>query len=378
MESRLTLSGGWPHRCSLVGLGGLNDSFLTCDVLLFTSRWTPATFAFFVSSLVSLRRTAVTAFLFQKKKTDIYIFFLFRLEREMSGEVVIVGDSICGGEGRQKLSSSADEVYLRGFHTFAGYHPSDAALAHDGAGEIVAAINGHIEVTDRVVSVKGMLPRYQPEIGDVVVGRVLEVTGNKWMVDVNSTQTAIMLLSNVTEPGGMLRRRGRGDELGMRQLFDQEDLVVAEVQRISADGVVSLHTRAADKYGLLSGFGTLVHVRPSLVKRAKHQFVTLSQHGVQLVVGMNGNIWVSRGMKEAGEGVEDRHDGDARQNVARTANCIRLLGISNLHIHPASIEASVTASLDAGLSAFDVLLNENRDVILSKIVAELGSKRRRE
>ncbi|CAG9571183.1 putative exosome complex exonuclease [Leishmania major strain Friedlin] len=295
----------------------------------------------------------------------------------MSSSVVIVGDSICGGDGDQKLSTSHDEVYLRGFNTFAGNNPSDRALLHEGAGEVVAAISGHIEVTERVISVKGLLPRYQPEIGDVVVGRIVEVSGNKWHVDVNSTQTAIMLLSSVTEPGGILRRRGRGDELGMRQIFDQDDLVAAEVQRISPDGVMSLHTRAADKYGRLSGLGILVSVRPSLVKRAKHQFVELADYSTQLIIGMNGNIWICSVQPSTSDAEETEHATDARQNVARVANCIKALGAAQVQIHPASIEASVAASLDAGLSVFDVSLPKNRDALVARVADMVGMQHRR-
>ncbi|KPA77135.1 putative exosome complex exonuclease putativeribosomal RNA processing protein 4 [Leptomonas pyrrhocoris] len=295
----------------------------------------------------------------------------------MSSGVVIVGDSICGGEINQKLSTSAEEVYLRGFNTFAGNNPSDVALIHEGAGEIVAAINGHIEVTDRVVSVKGLLPRYQPEVGDVIVGRILEVAGNKWLVDVNSTQTAIMLLSNVTEPGGMLRRRGRGDELGMRQLFDQEDLVAAEVQRISPDGVVSLHTRAAEKYGRLCGFGILVSVRPSLVKRAKHQFVELPDLHADLIIGLNGNVWISWKKAADDTAEEKERESEARQNVARIANCIKALSAAQIQIHPASVEAAVAASLEAGFSAFDVSLDKNQEAFLARVQDIVGIKRRR-
>ncbi|KAG5483262.1 hypothetical protein LSCM1_04803 [Leishmania martiniquensis] len=296
----------------------------------------------------------------------------------MSSSVVIVGDSICGGDADQKLGTSLDEVYLRGFNTFSGNHPSDVALLHEGAGEIVSAINGQIEVTDRVISVKGLLPRYQPEIGDVVVGRILEVAGNKWQVDVNSTQTAVMLLSNVTEPGGILRRRGRGDELGMRQIFDQDDLIAAEVQRISPDGVASLHTRAAAKYGQLSGLGILVSVRPSLVKRAKHQFLELESFSTQLIIGMNGNIWVCPMESLATMTDGSEHATDARQNVARVANCIKALGTGRVQINPASIEASVMASLEAGLSAFELTTEKHRGAFLARVVEVVGMKRHRQ
>ncbi|KAG5483116.1 hypothetical protein CUR178_04689 [Leishmania enriettii] len=296
----------------------------------------------------------------------------------MSSGVVIVGDSICGGDTDQKLCTGLEEVYLRGFNTFCGNHPSDVALLHEGAGEIVAAINGHIEVTDRVISVKGLLPRYQPEIGDVVVGRISEVTGNKWQVDVNSTQSAVMLLSNVTEPGGILRRRGRDDELGMRQLFDQGDLVAAEVQRITPDGVVSLHTRAAGKYGRLSGLGILVSVRPSLVKRAKHQFVELAEYSTQLIIGMNGNIWVCAVHSCAADTGGKEHAADPRQNAARVVNCIKALGAARVQINPASIEASVVASLEAGLSAFDLSIDKHQGALLARVADTVGMKRRRQ
>ncbi|KAG5509337.1 hypothetical protein JKF63_06647 [Porcisia hertigi] len=295
----------------------------------------------------------------------------------MSSSLVIVGDSICGGSDVHKLNTTSEEVYLRGFNTFPGNNPSDLALLHEGAGEIVAAINGHVEVTDRVISVKGLLPRYQAEIGDVVVGRVLEVSGNKWRVDVNSAQAAIMLLSNVTEPGGMLRRRGRGDELGMRQLFDQDDLVAAEVQRISPDGVLSLHTRAAEKYGRLSGLGILVSVRPSLVKRAKHQFVELPDWSTQLIIGINGNIWICSTQPRV-PNTDEENVIDVRQKVVRVANCIKALGAAQVQIHPASIKAIVSASLEASISVFDVLLDEHRDVLLAGVTELWGMKRRRQ
>lgn len=289
----------------------------------------------------------------------------------MLAPAVIVGDSICGSRGSAKLESSSDDVYLKGFNTVSGYNPSDLTLSCEGTGEVVAAVNGYVEVTDKVVSVKGSLARYLPEIGDVVVGRIVEVSGNKWLVDIQGSQAASMLLSNVTEPGGMLRRRGRGDELGMRQLFDQEDLVVAEVQRISPDGVVSLHTRAAEKYGKLLSVGQLVAVKPSLIKRAKHQFVSLSKYNTQLIIGMNGRIWVSSSFTKLDTGMES----ESRHNIARIANCIRILGDAGVQIYPKTVEAAVEASTTAGLSSFDILLQTNRESLVTKVRDAAGLKR---
>lgn len=295
--------------------------------------------------------------------------------------VVIVGDSICGTDGEHKMVTDAGETYLRGFNTFSGNNPSATALSMEGAGEIIAAVNGVVEVTERVVSVKGRLSRYLPEIGDVIVGRITEVSGNRWRVDVNANLEAVMLLSNVTEPGGMLRRRGRGDELGMRQIFDQEDLVAAEVQRISPEGIISLHTRAGDKYGKLANYGVLVKVRPSLVKRVKHQFYTMPKYHCQLVIGMNGYIWVSL-LKESdateGDGDVADLEVESRQGVARVVNCIRALGGAGVQIYPASVESVVETSVKLGISSFDVLLPQNQDALAVEARESLGTKRFRE
>lgn len=292
--------------------------------------------------------------------------------------VVIVGESICCGRTEGTLVS--DEVYLRGYNTVSGNDPSDAALTVEGTGEIISAVNGMCEITDRVVSVRGQVSRYMPDISDLVIGRITEVAGNKWLVDINAAQSGIMLLSNVTEPGGMLRRRERGDELGMRQLFDQADLVVAEVQRVSAEGVASLHTRAAEKYGKLATFGRLVSVNPSLIKRAKHQFLELPAYQSKLAIGINGYIWVTW-MKKAETSTEDHDeaglDNEARHNIARIANCLAALSNAGVQIHPRTIEAALEASLAAGWTSFDVLRSENLETLVAKVHDSVGLKRPR-
>lgn len=277
---------------------------------------------------------------------------------------VIVGDSICGGRTKNSFFASNDEVFLRGFNTVAGYNPDDSAMSFEGGGEIIAAVSGSVEVTDKVVSIKGRFSRYVPEIGDVVVGRVTEIIGNKWTVDINCSQAAVMLLSNVSEPGGILRRRGRSDELTMRQLFDQGDIIAAEVQRISPDGVPFLQSRAGHKYGRITSVGRLVSTRASLIKRSKHHFISLPEYSTNLIIGTNGNIWVSQITPTD----SDYSEGDmteARQSVSRVANCIKALNDRGLPISPDSIRNSVEASLTAGISSSDLLSESGKDLILS-------------
>merc|ERR1711874_22498 len=148
---------------------------------------------------------------------------------------------------------------------------------------------------NKLISVTPVKTRYNGEIGDVVVGRIVEVQQRRWKVEINSRLDAVLMLSSVNLPGGELRRRSAEDELTMRRYLEEGDLISAEVQNIFNDGSLSLHTRSL-KYGKL-GQGCLVHVSPSLVKRRKTHFHQLP-FGASVILGNNGFVWISQTLRE--------------------------------------------------------------------------------
>lgn len=154
---------------------------------------------------------------------------------------------------------------------------------------LFASVAGVVERVNKLISVTPTKTRYNGEIGDVVVGRIVEVQQKRWKIDINSRLDGVLLLSSVNLPGGELRRRGAEDELSMRKFLVEGDLISAEVQNIFNDGSLSLHTRSL-KYRKL-GQGCLLRVSPSLVKRRKTHFHTLPM-GVSVILGNNGLIWL--------------------------------------------------------------------------------------
>jgi exosome complex component RRP4 len=158
-------------------------------------------------------------------------------------------------------------------------------------GKLMATLCGVIERVNKLVSVRPLSSRYVAELGDVVVGRVADVAGKRWKVDVAAQQAAVLMLSAVNLPGGIQRRRTAEDELNMRQLYGEGDLISAEVQSFYADGAVALHTRSL-KYGKLAG-GQLVQVQHNLIKRQKQHFVALEALGVDIIFGVNGAVWIA-------------------------------------------------------------------------------------
>ncbi|MBX9694737.1 MAG: hypothetical protein K2Z81_20285, partial [Cyanobacteria bacterium] len=102
-------------------------------------------------------------------------------------------------------------------------------------GKLVATLSGTVEKINKLISVKPLRARYQGEVGDVLVGRITEVGPKRWKVDVNSRQDAVLLLSAITLPGGIQRRRTTSDELNMRSFFVENDLISCEVQQFYSD-----------------------------------------------------------------------------------------------------------------------------------------------
>ena len=62
-----------------------------------------------------------------------------------------------------------------------------------------------------------------------MIGRVREIASKRWVMDIGAQAQANLQLSAVNLPGGIQRRRTADDELNMREIFKEGDLVSAEV-----------------------------------------------------------------------------------------------------------------------------------------------------
>ena len=202
---------------------------------------------------------------------------------------------------------------------------------------------GVVLTVNRLVTVRPFQSRYIPEVGDVVVGRVVQVANKRWMVDINAMQHASLLLSAVTLPQGVQRRRTYEDELNMRSFFTEGDPISAEIQEIRGDGTIALHTRS-QKFGLLRD-GLMLKVSPSLIARAKKHYVQLPL-GVSAILGTNGSVWLSPYELDAPatEVIKDKQKEPGREvsleahgRVAKVGNAILLLNSQFVPIDPSSI-----------------------------------------
>ncbi|VDH99228.1 exosome complex component RRP4 [Mytilus galloprovincialis] len=227
-----------------------------------------------------------------------------------------------------------------------------------------ASVAGVVERVNKLICVKPLKTRYNGEVGDVVIGRIIEVGQKRWKVDTRSKLDSILMLSSVNLPGGELRRRSEEDEKMMRNYLKEGDLISAEVQSVFSDGALSLHTRSL-KYGKLAQ-GTIIQVSPSLIKRRKTHFHTLPC-GATIILGNNGSVWISATMNEETEqtggyeqDLEPVSKGD-REVIARLRNCVIALSEHQMMLYDTSVLYSYEESL-----RFNV-----KDILKPEIMTEI-------
>ncbi|KAK4407096.1 Exosome complex component RRP4 [Sesamum angolense] len=243
----------------------------------------------------------------------------------------------------------------------------DAILKGHGTaemdGRVVATLCGVVERVNKLVYVRTLRARYKPEVGDIIVGRVIE------------------------------RRRTAVDELNMRSIFEENDVICAEVRGFQHDGCLHLQARS-QKYGKLKR-GQLLTISPYLVKKRKQHFHYLDQYGIDLILGCNGFVWVGEHVEVKDDMVEDLSNkseqqnvkswntmGDeeveeiytppeTRQNICRTANAIRVLSTLGFMITVEVVMEVVNLSISLNLDIHEMLGAE-----FYVIVAEKEAERR--
>ncbi|KAI9813610.1 MAG: exosome non-catalytic core subunit rrp4 [Pycnora praestabilis] len=254
-----------------------------------------------------------------------------------------------------------DPQWMRGHGTFVS--PDTTS--------IIATVAGTVQKTNKLLSVRPLRARYTPEIGDLVVGRIVEVQSKRWRVDLSAPLLAALPLSAINLPGGILRKRTSTDELQIRSFFSEGDLLVAEVQSIFQDGSASLHTRSL-KYGKLRN-GVFLAVSGTGggggVIRARRQVWTVNTGNgggeVDVVLGVNGYIWIAKHVstEESSSQVSitkleenasssiyssqnDEISSDTRREIARLVGCIKALVEMGVRVDEEMVTRTYEASLD--------------------------------
>ena len=173
------------------------------------------------------------------------------------GEVLFQGDDYLPGEGTEKRGD-----------------------------EIVAIRYGLAEEAKKLVKVIPLSGVYQPRRGNVVIGKVENVTFNGWVIDINTADGAFLSLMEVP-------RYVNKDDL--EEVFMIGDMVVAKIGSINKRGIDL--TVKLKGLGLLDR-GIIIPINPNKVPRVigkEGSMISLikDETKCRITVGQNGLIWIS-------------------------------------------------------------------------------------
>jgi len=150
---------------------------------------------------------------------------------------------------------------------------------------IIALRFGLAEELNRLVKVIPLSGVYHPRRGNVVIGRVENVTFNGWVLDIGCEDTAFLSLMEVP-------RYVNKDNL--EEVMDIGDCAVVKIWGINRRGIdVSLKSRGLGKIDE----GMIISINPQKVPRVIGKEGSMikiikDETGCNVTVGQNGLVWI--------------------------------------------------------------------------------------
>jgi exosome complex component RRP4 len=151
--------------------------------------------------------------------------------------------------------------------------------------EILAQRFGLLEKNNKLVKIIPLSGAYVSRPGNVVIGRIIDVTFNGWLIDILSTHEAFL---SIMECYGYVNKRD------LTELYDFNDLVVAKIKSVKSRSIdLSMKERGFKK---LEG-GMVLKINSTRVPRVIGKAGSMvgmikDETGCNIIVGQNGLVWI--------------------------------------------------------------------------------------
>lgn len=187
--------------------------------------------------------------------------------------------------------------------------------------KIIANQIGIVNIDGRLVKVIPLRGKYAPKKGDVVIGKIADMTFSSWFVDIDCPSSAMLSSKDATD---FLER---GADLS--QIYSFGDMIVSRIVNVTR-GKIDLTMRGPGLRRL--GSGRIIRVGSSKVPRiigreASMINIIKEKTGCRIVVGQNGVVWIQ---------------GEAQNEMA----AVEAIEFINKHSHQEGLTDTVSKFLD--------------------------------
>ncbi len=172
------------------------------------------------------------------------------------GEMVFEGEDFLPGEGTKKEGNN-----------------------------IISLRYGLAEEVNKLVRIIPLSGVYQPRRGNVIIGKVENITFNGWIIDIDAAESAFLSLTEVPR---------YVNKNGLDEVMDIGDMVVAKIYNINKRGIdLSIKFKGLGKINE----GLIMKINPNKVPRIigkEGSMVKLikDETGCNITIGQNGLIWI--------------------------------------------------------------------------------------
>jgi exosome complex component RRP4 len=199
--------------------------------------------------------------------------------------------------------------------------------------KVISKYYGIVEISDNKIKVVPLGGVYIPKIGDYVIGEIMEVMPNMWLVNIKSPFTATILLKDA------FNERIDPEKTDLSSFYDVGDLVYGKINNITRNKTVRFSLRDSPKKKLKGGL--LIEIHPNRVpkvigKKGKTINMIEEKLNVEIIVGRNGLIWIK---------------GENRDNELKAAEIIKLI---DKYSHIENLSDKIKEILERNLSTEEI------------------------
>lgn len=152
--------------------------------------------------------------------------------------------------------------------------------------DIITTRFGLLDIEDRLYKVIPLSGIYLPRRGNVVIGKVVDITFNGWLIDINSPYSAFL---PIMECRGFVSKK---DDLSL--VYNYGEMLIAKVIAVKGKGV-DLTTRERGFHKIEEGIIVSINSNkvPRVIGKQGSMVNLIKEHtGCNIVVGQNGLIWI--------------------------------------------------------------------------------------
>ena len=165
------------------------------------------------------------------------------------------------------------------------YLPGGAAFREND--NLIAGQVGLVNISGKVVRLIPLSGRYVPKVGDLVIGKVIDMSFSNWFVEIGYAYEAALSIRDVPE---YVEKNA-----DLARYYNFDDMIVAQVVKVTKAMKIDLSMKDRGLGKLLGG--RFIFITPNKVPRVigkSGSMVDMIKQATncRIMVGQNGRIWI--------------------------------------------------------------------------------------